>query len=65
MVQENGSDRESELCQVDTNPQNIAKAAKNKRLRIGSLDRVYLVPRYDCVRIVDNEAAFAKKACNP
>jgi hypothetical protein len=57
MVREGGSDHEFELCRVDTNPENIARAAKNKRLRITSSDRVYLIPQYSWVRVIDNDDA--------
>jgi hypothetical protein len=57
LVRENGSNRESELCQVDSNPEKIAEAAGMKLLRISSSGRRYRIKRYDWIRIVDNGEA--------
>jgi hypothetical protein len=59
LVRENGSGREIELCQVDTNPEKVAEAAAMKLLRIsnGNSGRRYRIKRYDWVRIVDNDEA--------
>lgn len=57
LVRENGSGREIELCQVDRNPQKVAKAAGMKLLRISSSGRQYRIKRYDWIRIVDNGEA--------
>ena len=56
-VRENGSGREIELCQVDTNPEKVAQAAGMKLLRISSSGRQYRIKRYDGIRIVDNGEA--------
>jgi len=56
-VRENGSGREIELCQVDTNPEKVAEAAGMKLLRISSSGRQYRIKRYDWIRIVDNGEA--------
>jgi hypothetical protein len=57
LVRENGSNRESELCQVDSNAEKIAEAAGMKLLRISSAGRRYRIKRYDWIRIVDNGEA--------
>jgi len=57
LVREKGSDREIELCQVDTNPEKVAEAAGMKLLRVGNSGRQYRIKRYDRVRIVDNDGA--------
>ena len=57
LVRENGSNRESELCQVDSNAEKIAEAAGMKLLRISSSGRRYRIKRYDWIRIVDNGEA--------
>ena len=57
LVRENGSDREIELCQVDTNAEKIAEAAGMKLLRISNSGRRYRIKRYDWIRIVDNGEA--------
>ena len=57
LVREKGSDREIELCQVDTNPEKVAEAAGMKLLRISSSGRQYRIKRYDWIRIVDNGEA--------
>ena len=54
-VRENGSGREIELCQVDTNPEKVAEAAGMKLLRISNSGRRYRIKRYDWVRIVNND----------
>ena len=56
-VRENGSGREIELCQDDTNPEKVAEAAGMKLLRISSSGRQYRIKRYDWIRIVDNGEA--------
>jgi len=57
LVREKGSDREIELCRVDTNPAKVAEAAGMKLLRISNSGRQYRIKRYDRVRIVDNDEA--------
>jgi hypothetical protein len=57
LVRENGSGREIELCQVDTNPEKVAEAAGMKLLRVSSSGRQYRIKRYDRIRIVDNGEA--------
>jgi hypothetical protein len=58
LVRENGSGREIELCQVDSNPEKVAQAAGMKLLRISSSGRHYRIKRYDWIRIVDNGEAY-------
>jgi len=57
LVREEGSAREIELCQVDSNPEKIAEAAGLKLLRISSSGRQYRIKRYGWIRIVDNGEA--------
>jgi hypothetical protein len=58
VVREACSDYDIELCGVDTNPQNIVEALKEKTL-VGSLTtngkkKRLTVPKYANIRIVDN-----------
>jgi hypothetical protein len=57
LVREEGSGREIELCQVDSKPTKVAKAAGMKLLRVSSSGRRYRIKRYDWIRIVDNGEA--------
>ena len=57
LVRENGSGREIELCQVDSNPKKVAEAVAMKLLRLSSSGRHYRIKRYDWIRIVDNGEA--------
>jgi hypothetical protein len=57
LVVQYGNKRESELCQVDNDPHAIARAAAEKRLRTSADDRMVYVPKYDSVRVVDNQPA--------
>ena len=59
LVRENGSGREIELCQVDTNPEKVAEAAGMKLLRVSSSGANTGSKRYDRIRIVDNGEASA------
>jgi hypothetical protein len=57
LVRENGSNREIELCEVDSNPKKVAEAVAMKLLRMSSSGRQYRIKRYDWIRIVDNGEA--------
>jgi hypothetical protein len=57
LVREDGSDREIELCQVDSNPKKVAEAAGMRRLRKSSMGRRYYTQKYNWIRIVDNGEA--------
>ena len=57
LVRENGSGREIELCQVDSNPKKVAEAVAMKLLRLSSSGRHYRIKRYDWIRIVDHGEA--------
>ncbi len=56
-VRERGSDKESELCQVATNPEAIVDAARNKFLMIDAGDgrRKVREPKYEHVYFVEVE----------
>jgi hypothetical protein len=54
IVQENDADHEVELCRVQTNPNTIARAARNKKLYIHLEDgqkKLTSIPKYISVRI--------------
>jgi hypothetical protein len=57
LVMQHGSKHETELCQVDNDPHAIARAAAEKRLRISAGDRMFYIPKYDSVRVIDNQPA--------
>ena len=57
LAQEYGSDREVELCQVDANADEVARALGAKRLHVFKKEnatRKSSVPKYTNVRIVEN-----------
>jgi hypothetical protein len=59
LIQEYGSDREVELCQVDSNPQNAVAGLRAKTLTVhgkGNTRRRSKIPKYTSVRVVDNQA---------
>ena len=59
MVVERDSDREIELCQVDSDPQAIAQAALGKKLMVASRagNRRISIPKYLSVRVQENLVA--------
>lgn len=60
MVQEYGSDREVELCQVDCNPDATVAGLKEKTLmvrRTADARRRSKTPKYTNVRVVDHQAS--------
>ncbi len=59
LVLEYGSDREVELCQLDSNPQHVVAGLKAKKLTVGrpGARRRTKIQKYTSVRVVDNGAA--------
>jgi hypothetical protein len=55
MARPSGQDHEIEICQVDTNPQEIVVGAQKKTLRQWTGERWAFVPRYDHVYFKDNQ----------
>jgi len=56
MVQEYGSNREVELCGVDSNPQAVVDGLRKKTLTV-NLSSVYKrtkIPKYTQVRVIQN-----------
>lgn len=49
MVRESGADHETELCQVDNNPNAMVACARTKTF-VGKAR----VPRYENIRVIDN-----------
>jgi hypothetical protein len=59
MVQEYGSDREVELCQLDGNPDPTVAGIKSKTLMVhpgGTARRRTKIPKYTNVRVIDHQA---------
>jgi hypothetical protein len=54
IIREHGHDHESVLAQVDTNPQAVVEAAKQRTSRMAVGNRRFTVARYDHVYAVDN-----------
>lgn len=60
MVMEYGSDREIELCQVQSNPEASVAALKKKKLRVRKTDdstRRSSIGKYTSIRVVDHGLA--------
>jgi hypothetical protein len=53
---EHGADREALVCEVDSNPEAIVQALKNKKSKLGKFrTRTVYGKRYDSLRLVDND----------
>jgi hypothetical protein len=59
LVRELGSERETVLCQCDSNPKAIAEALKQKMLRQRNGEHEFRIQRYDWIRIVDHGEAVS------
>jgi hypothetical protein len=55
MVKQGQCSHETELCQVDSNPEAIAKAARAKRIKVSLTGgkKLSSIPQYAEVRVVD------------
>lgn len=61
LVIEYGGKREVELCQVENHPHEIAAGACAKKLLIdGGKGRRVLTPKYESVRVRDNQQSGSK-----
>jgi len=55
-----GSEDEVEIAQVATNPQQVAAAARQKKLKVTGTDgRRINIDKYCSVRVIDNEGSPA------
>ncbi|HEU0063233.1 MAG TPA: hypothetical protein VFR19_25370 [Hyphomicrobiaceae bacterium] len=55
MVVQYGARGESELCQVESDPHAVAKAAAEKMLRVSAGNRMHYTAKYTSVRVIDHE----------